>query len=41
MTTQWEAVMGLEIHTQLSTHSKIFSAPLPLMVLSQYTSQFC
>ena len=25
MTTQWEAVIGLEIHTQLSTHSKIFS----------------
>ena len=25
MSSQWEAVIGLEIHTQLSTRSKIFS----------------
>ncbi|MGD0961931.1 MAG: Asp-tRNA(Asn)/Glu-tRNA(Gln) amidotransferase GatCAB subunit B, partial [Methylomonas sp.] len=26
MSSQWEAVIGLEIHTQLATASKIFSA---------------
>ena len=34
-TGEWEVVIGLEVHAQITSESKLFSAPPPALALNR------